>query len=72
MFNRKLKNKLTSLENKIMALQSIVKLSIKCSVCGDSANYATYRKYEYDSENNGKLIPCDSLLCSKCINKLRD
>lgn len=61
--NRKLKRRVSELENQINGLTRIVKLSIKCEECGKPAMYKICRRY-IDSYIK------DSLLCEECLNKL--
>ena len=68
MFNRKLKEKILALENKIYILENILKLAIKCSNCNQPANFMIYRWYEGCF---GPLTAVDKLLCDKCLKEIQ-
>lgn len=64
MFNRKLKTSIAYLERKLLNLENILKVSIKCSNCGKSAMYKIFRKFKRKSN---KLVANDILLCEDCF-----
>jgi len=58
---KKQKKRLQEIENKILGLEQILKMAIKCDVCGKKAEYKIFRRYLEK--------PIDNLFCNECYDK---